>query len=87
MKIINAQVFSVEPPYSGGVYRLSGGREYRSFTSLIVRLETNTGLVGWGDPAPWQHLYRRPWGRNCGGPAPPHPRPYGLRPPPARSYL
>ena len=57
MKIIGAHVYEIDLPYSGGVYRLSGGREYHSFTSLIVRLETDTGLTGWGESCPFGNTY------------------------------
>ncbi|MGE0008888.1 MAG: hypothetical protein AB7S92_25325 [Parvibaculaceae bacterium] len=38
MKIEQIDVFQVDLPYSGGVYLLSGGREYRSFDATIVRI-------------------------------------------------
>lgn len=57
MKIARAQVYGVDLPYTGGVYRLSGGREFRSFRSLVVRLETDTGLVGWGESCPFGGTY------------------------------
>lgn len=41
-------MLQVEFPYSGGTYRLSGGREYPSFDATIVRLRTDAGLDGWG---------------------------------------
>ena len=37
--------------YAGGVYRLSGGREYRSFDATIVALHCDDGTVGWGESA------------------------------------
>jgi L-alanine-DL-glutamate epimerase-like enolase superfamily enzyme len=53
MKIVQIDVFQVDLPYSGGVYRLSGGREYRSFDATIVRIETDAGLEGWGESTPF----------------------------------
>ena len=53
MKIARIDVFQVELPYSGGVYVLSGGREYRSFDATIVRISTDTGLEGWGESTPF----------------------------------
>ena len=47
LKIQKIDVFQVNLPYSGGVYLLSGGREYRSFDATIVRVTTNTGIEGW----------------------------------------
>lgn len=46
MKIRAIELFQVDLPYSGGVYVLSGGREYRSFEAPIVRIETDTGIEG-----------------------------------------
>lgn len=53
MKISQIDVYQVDLPYAGGVYRLSGGREYRSFDATIVRLQTDTGLEGWGESTPF----------------------------------
>jgi len=54
MKIAHIDVFQVDLPYAGGgVYRLSGGREYRSFDATIVRMTTDTGIEGWGESTPF----------------------------------
>ena len=53
LKIEKIDVFQVDLPYAGGVYRLSGGREYRSFDATLVRVTTNTGLEGWGESTPF----------------------------------
>ncbi|SIT53014.1 Enolase superfamily enzyme related to L-alanine-DL-glutamate epimerase [Mesorhizobium prunaredense] len=57
LKIQKIDVFQVNLPYSGGVYLLSGGREYRSFDATIVRVTTNTGIEGWGESTPWGSTY------------------------------
>lgn len=57
MKIKQIDVYQVDLPYSGGVYLLSGGREYRSFDGTIVRIETDTGLEGWGESTPFGSTY------------------------------
>ncbi|RWO34876.1 MAG: mandelate racemase [Mesorhizobium sp.] len=57
LKIQKIDVFQVDLPYSGGVYLLSGGREYRSFDATIVRVTTNTGIEGWGESTPWGSTY------------------------------
>ncbi|CCE99385.1 putative mandelate racemase/muconate lactonizing protein (plasmid) [Sinorhizobium fredii HH103] len=57
LKIERIDVFQVDLPYSGGVYRLSGGREYRSFDATIVRITTQTGLEGWGESTPFGSTY------------------------------
>lgn len=57
MKIARIDVFQVDLPYSGGVYVLSGGREYRSFDATIVRITTDTGIEGWGESTPFGATY------------------------------
>jgi len=57
MKIQSIDVFKVDLPYFGGVYTLSGGREYRSFDATFVRIETDTGLEGWGESTPFGATY------------------------------
>src|SRR5262249_31575992 len=44
-------------PYSGGVYMLSGGREYRSFDATMVRVTTDNGIEGWGESTPFGATY------------------------------
>jgi L-alanine-DL-glutamate epimerase-like enolase superfamily enzyme len=53
VKIKQIDVYRVDLPYSGGVYLLSGGREYRSFDATIVRIETQCGIEGWGESTPF----------------------------------
>ena len=57
MRIAKIDVFRLDLPYSGGVYRLSGGREYRSFDATVVRLTTEHGLEGWGESTPFGSNY------------------------------
>ena len=47
MKINQIDVYQVDLPYSGGVYHLSGGREYSVFDSTIVRVLTDSGIEGY----------------------------------------
>ena len=63
MKIAKIEVFQVDLPYAGGVYVLSGGREYRSFDATFVRVTTDYGLQGWGESTPLVRtiLPRTPW--------------------------
>ncbi|CAH0053733.1 unnamed protein product [Clonostachys solani] len=53
LKIARIDVFQVDLPYRGGVYRLSGGREYRSFDATIVRITAQNGIEGWGESTPF----------------------------------
>lgn len=57
MKIACIELFSVHLPYSGGIYLLSGGREYTGFDAAILRLETDTGHEGWGETTPFGSTY------------------------------
>lgn len=57
MKITAIDVFAVHLPYAGGVYRLSGGREYRGFDAAILRMVTDTGITGWGESTPFGASY------------------------------
>jgi L-alanine-DL-glutamate epimerase-like enolase superfamily enzyme len=57
MKIKRVEVYQVDLPYAGGVYRLSGGREYTSFDATFTRVITDTGLEGWGESTPFGGTY------------------------------
>ena len=57
MKISRIELYQVDLPYSGGVYLLSGGREYRSFDASIVRVVTEDGTEGWGESTPFGATY------------------------------
>ena len=57
MKISHIELFQVDLPYSGGTYRLSGGRSYSSFDSTIVRVTCDDGTQGWGESTPFGSSY------------------------------
>jgi L-alanine-DL-glutamate epimerase-like enolase superfamily enzyme len=57
MRITSICVFQVDLPFAGRVYRLSGGREYRSFDATVVRVETDAGVEGWGESTPFGSNY------------------------------
>jgi len=57
MKINQIDVFQVDLPYAGGVYHLSGGREYAVFDATIVRVSTDSGIEGWGESTPFGSNY------------------------------
>ena len=57
MKIKAIDVFQLDLPYSGGTYRLSGGREYNSFDATFVRITTDNDLQGWGESTPFGSTY------------------------------
>jgi L-alanine-DL-glutamate epimerase-like enolase superfamily enzyme len=57
MKIARIELYDVHLPYSGGVYLLSGGREYRGFDAAIVRIVADDGTEGWGESTPFGATY------------------------------
>lgn len=57
MRISRIDVFQVDLPVKGGVYRLSGGREYTSYDATILRITTDCGRIGWGESTPFGSTY------------------------------
>ena len=57
MRISKISVYQVDLPLTYP-YFLSGGRlRFDGLDSTFVRLETDDGLVGWGEGCPWGHTY------------------------------
>lgn len=57
MKISKISVFQKELPLKDP-YWLSGGRlKFEKLDATFVKLETDAGLVGWGEGTPWGHTY------------------------------
>ena len=56
-EIKQIDVFQLDLHYSGGVYSLSGGREYSVFDATIVRVLTDSGIEGWGESTPFGSNY------------------------------
>ena len=57
MRIGRIEIYQVDLPVKGGVYRLSGGREYISYDATIVRVITDCGFEGWGESTPFGATY------------------------------
>lgn len=57
MKIEKIELYQLDLPYAGGVYRLSGGRTYESFDASIVRITCDDGTEGWGESTPFGSTY------------------------------
>ena len=57
MKIECIDIYQVDLPYTGGVYRLSGNREFRSFDATVVCISADNGLQGWGESTPFGSTY------------------------------
>ena len=57
MKITAIHVFQVDLPLEHP-YWLSGGRlKFETLDATLVRIETDAGLIGWGEGTPWGHTY------------------------------
>ena len=57
MKITSISVHKVDLPLEHP-YWLSGGRlKFECLDATVVKIETDTGLVGWGEGTPWGHTY------------------------------
>ena len=57
MKIKKLSVYQVDLPLEHP-YWLSGGRlKFEVLDATLVKLETDEGLIGWGEGTPWGHTY------------------------------
>jgi L-alanine-DL-glutamate epimerase-like enolase superfamily enzyme len=57
MKITRIQAFQVDLPLHEGSYNWSGGKSVAVFDSTVVRIETDSGLVGFGEITPLGAVY------------------------------
>lgn len=57
MKIVRIEIYQKDLAVKGGVYRLSGGREYRSYKASFVRILDESGTEGWGESTPFGSTY------------------------------
>jgi len=57
MEIRRISAYRVELPLREGSYKWSGGRSVEVFDSTLVRLESDDGLVGWGEVCPLGPAY------------------------------
>ena len=57
MKITRVLVYQIDLPLTHP-YWLSGGRlKFETLDATIVQVETDAGLIGWGEGTPWGHTY------------------------------
>ena len=57
MKITRVVIYALTLPLTRP-YKLAGGRlAFTELDSTLVRIETDDGLVGWGEGCPWGHTY------------------------------
>jgi L-alanine-DL-glutamate epimerase-like enolase superfamily enzyme len=57
MKITRIRAYRVELPLQEGSYKWSGGKAVSVFDSTVVAVETDTGLVGYGEVCPLGPFY------------------------------
>ena len=57
MRIVGIKAYRLDQPFRDGAYVCSGGRSALDFDSLVVRLDTDEGLSGWGEMAPLGGFY------------------------------
>ena len=57
MKIARVTVYQVDLPLAEGSYSWSGGKSIRGYDSTVVRIETDSGLAGYGEVAPLGPAY------------------------------
>ena len=57
MKITSIATYQVNLPLKEGSYNWSGGKSVSVFDSTIVRVETDEGLIGYGEVCPLGPYY------------------------------
>ncbi len=62
MKIARISAYQVDLPLKEGSYKWSGGKSVDVFDSTVVEIETDTGLVGYGEVCPLGPFYLPAYG-------------------------
>src|SRR5476651_964657 len=57
MKITRIRAYQVDLPLREGSYKWSGGKSVTVFDSTVVEIETDAGLVGYGEVCPLGPFY------------------------------
>jgi cis-L-3-hydroxyproline dehydratase len=57
MKIARIVAYQVDLPLKEGAYSWSGGKSVSTFDSTVVAIETDTGIVGYGESCPLGPVY------------------------------
>jgi L-alanine-DL-glutamate epimerase-like enolase superfamily enzyme len=65
MKISRIRAFRVELPLCEGSYKWSGGKSVNVFDSTVVEVETDAGLVGYGEVCPLGPFYLPAYAAGC----------------------
>jgi len=62
MKIKRISAYQIDLPLKEGSYKWSGGKSVNVFDSTVVEIETDTGLVGYGEVCPLGPFYLPAYG-------------------------
>src|SRR4051812_36516477 len=62
MQIDRVRAYQVGLPLHEGSYKWSGGKSVSVFDCTVVEIETDTGLVGWGEVVPLGPFYLPAYG-------------------------
>jgi L-alanine-DL-glutamate epimerase-like enolase superfamily enzyme len=65
MKISRIIVYQVDLPFDKGSYKLSGGRSWKAMDSTLIKIETDEGVVGWGETCPFGPNYLEAFARGA----------------------
>jgi L-alanine-DL-glutamate epimerase-like enolase superfamily enzyme len=65
MKITKISAYKVDLPLREGSYKWSGGKAVTVFDSTVVRVETDTGLAGFGEVCPLGPFYLPAYAAGC----------------------
>ena len=57
MKITGVKAYQVDLPLNEGSYKWSGGKHVEVFDSTVVALETDEGIIGYGESCPLGPAY------------------------------
>jgi L-alanine-DL-glutamate epimerase-like enolase superfamily enzyme len=62
MKIVRISAYQVDLPLKEGSYKWSGGKSVNVFDSTVVEIETESGLIGYGEVCPLGPFYLPAYG-------------------------
>lgn len=65
MRITRISVYQVDLPFERGTYKLSGGRTWEAMDSTVIRIDTDLGIVGWGETCPFGPNYTEAFARGA----------------------
>ena len=57
MKITSITVYQADLPLEFPYWLSAGRLKFEVLDATFVKIETNNGLIGWGEGTPWGHTY------------------------------